>query len=226
MFDAEKETFQIPGWLSKNESSFLFDAARKVSQELSIVEIGSWKGKSTICLAKGAAAGSGAHVFAVDPHTGSKEHQKTNTNIDTFPEFLENIQNAQVAHLVTPIRNTSKEVARNFSEKIGLLFIDGAHDYHSVKQDFHLWFSRVADQGVIAFHDSWHFPGPNLLTAFLLLFSSQIKNPKLIDTITSFQKTSKNSIFERVQNLAFLFLRTFLFGFPGFLRLKRQSRNF
>lgn len=41
-----------------------------------IVEIGSWKGKSTIWIANGSKDGRNIKVYAIDPHIGSSEHQK------------------------------------------------------------------------------------------------------------------------------------------------------
>lgn len=73
--------------------------------------------------------------------------------------------------------------------------------------------------GVIAFHDSWHFIGPNLVTAWMLVSSSRIRNQKLIDTITIFEKVHKNTFKDRCINIGFLVFRT-LFGFIGILKLK------
>jgi len=109
-------------------------------------------------------------------------------------------------------------VSKNFHEPIGFLFIDGAHEYKFVNLDYKLWWSKVIDQGIVAFHDSWHFYGPHLATARILLFSSKIKNPQLIDTITAFTKVKKNSFFDRIYNIAFFFYRL-IFGFYGFLKL-------
>src|SRR5438876_7135452 len=43
----------VPGWLTPNEGHALYEAARACTGRGVIVEIGSWKGKSTICLARG-----------------------------------------------------------------------------------------------------------------------------------------------------------------------------
>jgi len=59
------------------------------------VEIGSWKGKSTIWLAKGAKAGSQNEVFAIDPHQGSKAHTDEGEE-STYPTFLTNLEKAHV----------------------------------------------------------------------------------------------------------------------------------
>jgi predicted O-methyltransferase YrrM len=58
----------VPGWLSDEEGEALYDLARECTGRGVIVEIGSWKGKSTICLGLGSRAGSSVRIFAVDPH--------------------------------------------------------------------------------------------------------------------------------------------------------------
>ncbi|MFA4941396.1 MAG: class I SAM-dependent methyltransferase [Patescibacteria group bacterium] len=222
MFDFYKETENIGGWLTEAEGVFLHKTAKKIQTKNVIVEIGSWKGKSTLCLGNGSKDGNKVKIFAVDPHTGSSEHQKAFGKIDTFEEFKKNITKAEIAEFINPVKDTSENAAKNFNQKIGFIFIDGAHEYNFVRLDFKLWFPKVINGGLLAFHDSWHFLGPNLATAIPLLFSSKIKNPRLIDTITCFEKIDKNSFFNRLYNVYFLIFRS-LFGIKGFLRLKYQG---
>lgn len=222
MLNFKNNIAKVEGWLTEAEGIFLYETAKKVRPGNAILEIGSWKGKSTICLGKGTQQGNEVQVYAVDPHIGSSEHQKMFGKVDTYQEFLQNIKNAGVEKYVEPIRKTSEEASKNIRKSIGFLFVDGAHEYKFVNLDYKLWFAKVVDQGVVAFHDSWHFPGPHLVTAKMLLFSSAIKNPQLIDTITSFTKVNKNSFFDRIYNIGFLFFRL-IFGFYGFLKLKYKG---
>lgn len=222
MFDFNKATENIGGWLTEAEGLSLYNIAKKIKTGNLIVEVGSWKGKSTICLGNGSKDGNNAKIFAIDPHTGSSEHQKMFGKVDTFEEFKENINRAGVSEFVEPVRETSENAAKNFNQKIEFAFIDGAHEYSFVKLDFNLWFPKVMNGGFLAFHDSWHFIGPNLATAIPLLTSSRIKNPRLVDTITYFEKVKKNSFLDRLQNISFVIYRT-LFGICGFLRLKYQG---
>lgn len=222
MFDFDKATENVGGWLTKTEGFFLYNVAKKIKSGNVIVEVGSWKGKSTICLGSGAKGKNQIKIFSIDPHIGSSEHQKMFGHVDTFEEFTQNISKAGIAEYVEPIRNTSENAAKNFNQKIEFVFIDGAHDYNSVKLDFNLWFPKVMSGGFLAFHDSWHFIGTKLATAIPLLTSSKIKNPQLVDTITFFEKVERNSVFDRLKNIGFVIYRT-LFGITGFLRLKYQG---
>ncbi|MFH1181256.1 MAG: class I SAM-dependent methyltransferase [bacterium] len=222
MFDFNKETKNIGGWLTEAEGFSLYNIAKKIKTGNVIVEVGSWKGKSTICLGNGSKDGNKVRIFAIDPHIGSSEHQKMFGKVDTLEEFKQNIDRASIAEFVEPIRDTSENAAEKLCQRIEFVFIDGAHEYNFVKLDFKLWFSKVINGGVLAFHDSWHFIGPNLATAIPLLVSLKIKNPKLVDTITYFEKVERNSLFDRLRNISFVIYRT-LFGIGGFLRLKYQG---
>lgn len=222
MFDFNKATENVGGWLTEAEGLSLYNTARKIKTGNAIIEIGSWKGKSTICLGNGSRDGNRVKIFAIDPHIGSSEHHKMFGEIDTFEEFKQNIIKAGIAEFVEPIRNTSENAAKNFNQSIEFVFIDSAHEYKYVKLDFRLWFPKVMSGGVLAFHDSWYFIGLNLATLIPLLTSSKIKNPRLVDTITYFEKVERNSLSDRFRNIGFLIYRT-LFGVVGTLRLKYQG---
>ncbi len=224
MFDFNKETKNVGGWLTETEGLSLYNTAKKIETRNVIVEVGSWKGKSTICLGNGSRDGNKVKIFAIDPHIGSSEHQKMFGEVDTFEEFKQNINQAGVAEFVEPIRDISENAAKNFNQQIEFAFIDGAHEYSFVKLDFNLWFPKVMNGGILAFHDSWHFIGPNLATAIPLFTSSKIKNPRLVDTITYFEKVERNSIFDRLKNIGFVIYRI-LFGIRGFLRLKYRGNK-
>lgn len=68
-FQLSKNTANdIEGWLADVEGALLYSLARKCNANGVIVEIGSWKGKSTIFIAKGSEAGQRVRVYAIDPH--------------------------------------------------------------------------------------------------------------------------------------------------------------
>lgn len=222
MFNFNKATENVEGWLTEAEGLSLYNTTKKIKAGNVIVEVGSWKGKSTICLGNGSRDGNKVKIFAIDPHIGSSEHHKMFGKVDTFEEFKQNVNRAGISEFIELIRDTSENAAKNFNQRIEFAFIDGAHEYKFVKLDFKLWFPKVINGGVLAFHDSWHFIGPNLVTAIPLLTSSKIKNPRLVDTLTYFEKVERNSLFDRCRNVGFVIYRI-LFGIGGFLRLKYQG---
>ncbi len=186
----------------------MFNLAKECSGKGVIVEIGSWKGKSTICLAFGSKMSGGTKVFAIDPHTGSKEHITVFGKVNTFFEFKNNIENAGVKDIVEPIIATSYEVAKNFNKPIELIFIDGAHEYESVKLDFNLWFPKVINGGVMVFHDTMS-GGPKKVVDRYLYWGSKFKNVKFVDSITYAVKVDKVSFIDKVKNVLMYFMRLF-----------------
>lgn len=50
----------------------------------------------------------------------------------------------------------SRDIARGWKEPVDILFIDGDHEYPSVKDDFDSFYPFVRDGGLVVFHDSNH----------------------------------------------------------------------
>jgi predicted O-methyltransferase YrrM len=143
-----KFVMKIPGWLTPQEASFLENAAKQTEKLTGeIVEIGSFCGKSTICLAQ-----SQGKVYAIDPHKGDTGDEKFKP---TYTQFMTNLKKAGVDTKVTPLVKTSQAAAKTWKKKIRMLFIDGLHDEHHAKMDFELWSRHVVPGGVIAIHDSF-----------------------------------------------------------------------
>jgi len=158
----EDELDQIEGWLSIAEGRRLAYLASTVPASLAIVELGSWKGRSTAWLASGSKLGHGARVYAVDHWTGSPEIRHLylwDTEATTFPEFRRNMEWLGLDDIVTPVTGETIEVARTWVKDAGLLFIDAAHAYEAVKADFLAWSPFVVRGGWVVFHDAGA-PGP------------------------------------------------------------------
>ena len=151
----------IHGWLRDDEARCLYRIASACTGKGVIVEIGSWKGKSTVCLGRGTQQGQSVSIFAIDPHTGGPEQHRTyGKTVDTFDEFQRNIEQAGISNLVIPIVKTSEDAAKAWDGRpIEFLWIDGVHEYDYVIKDYTLWEPYLMEGGLIAFHDSMQ-PGP------------------------------------------------------------------
>jgi predicted O-methyltransferase YrrM len=178
----------VPGWLSDEEGEALYELARECTGKGVIVEIGSWKGKSTICLGLGSRAGSGVPIFAVDPHADYRHG-----------EFKQNIDRAGIADLVTPVKGFSQQVVDDFDQPIELLFVDGSHEEDDVREDFDKWVPKVVDGGVVAFHDTvWH-PGVRRVVAEKIFSSRQFRDVRfVIGSTTIASKVRHNSPYDRL----------------------------
>ena len=150
----------VRGFLSHREGATLYMLAAEGPAKGQIVEIGSFMGRSTIWLAHGSKQCQREKVFAVDPHTGSPEHQADGELADWMPEsgsthaqFISNATKFEVDDWITPLVMTSEQAAASWRDPIRLLFIDADHSLEMVTRDFELWEPFVAENGIIAFHD-------------------------------------------------------------------------
>lgn len=151
-------TFTFPadveGYLWEHEGELLFEAARRVSREHVVVELGSYKGRSTICLAQGHDL-----VIAVDHFKGEQSIEPITQHFDHITgdyraEFERNLDKYGVRAnvLVTPYDTVT--AAKIWASKtVGLLFVDAAHDYESVSQDLRAWLPLMAPEGYLILDD-------------------------------------------------------------------------
>ncbi|TSC95187.1 MAG: hypothetical protein CEN87_199 [Parcubacteria group bacterium Licking1014_1] len=220
----------IGGFLANDEGEFLFNLARTGKGRGVIVEIGSWKGASTIWLGKGSKKGNQVKIYAIDPHTGALNPDKSlienqNKELQTFEEFKKNIKNAKLDDIVIPLVKTSEEAAKDFDRPVELIFIDGDHKYESVKLDFDLWFPKVVDRGIMAFHDSVgdSFLGPKKVVCDMMYKSKYFKNIGVVNSITFAQKVKRNSLRDRIENRYKLFSKN-LYILAGKLHLPKPLK--
>jgi predicted O-methyltransferase YrrM len=205
--DVSKLVETTEGFLSLEEGEFLFRSAAACRGQGAIVEIGSWKGRSTICLASGAPPD--CIVYAVDPHSGSSEHQQQMGKVNTLDEFKANIKKAGIESRVVPVVKTSEQAAGEWSGPVEFLFIDGAHEYDLVKQDFELWSPHLVEGGLIAFHDSVDWSGPKRLVKEEIFLSSQFADAGVVGSITYARKVGKCSPAQSLRKRWKLFLKQF-----------------
>ena len=149
--DAWRRVNDTPGFLSEREARFLMLAAAAAPAGGAIVEIGSFKGRSTVGLAYVARRYGLGSVVAIDPHTSpSTTDPDLGSGSSSYDEFQENLRRAGVADAVDCRRAFSQEVARDWSRPIRLLWIDGDHLYEAVKRDLALFRPYLAPGAIVA----------------------------------------------------------------------------
>ncbi len=152
----------VEGWLTDDQARVLGDAAATVTPPGRIVEIGSFRGRSTIVLAK--AAPEGVEVIAIDPHAGTdrgpQEIETTAATGETDHErFLENLERAGVRGRVRHVREFSHDAHGAVEGEIDVLYVDGAHRYGPARDDIVSWGARVKPGGQMLIHDSFSSVG-------------------------------------------------------------------
>ncbi|TCZ75346.1 class I SAM-dependent methyltransferase [Paenibacillus albiflavus] len=140
---------QVDGWLTHLEQTALLHLPALVDHlDGEIIEIGSFKGKSTVSLGLGSKwiSERKRSIYAIDLFIPSIEYG------EYYHDFEKNIRGYQLENYVIPIKKYSHEALPECPERISALFIDGDHNYLSVKKDIELYSPRVEAGGMIAFH--------------------------------------------------------------------------
>ena len=137
------------GWLTEQQARLLWDCARALPDGAHVLEIGSHQGRSTTVLASAIGDRAG-RVTAIDPFD------------DTLPpghevakqSFEEHLCSAGVRDLVNLLTDFSTRLRPGWTEPIDLLYIDGEHGYHTVKDDL-LWADHVPPGATVLIHDAF-----------------------------------------------------------------------
>lgn len=148
----------VAGWMTEGQARLLFDSARHCPENGTIVEIGSFRGRSTIVLAS--ASDPSVRVVAVDPHAGNDRGPQ---EIDGFADaaaddnraFEANLTAAGVRNRVEHLRMFSDDAADVVTGTVDVLYVDGAHRFRPARSDISRWGARVSDGGVMLIHDSF-----------------------------------------------------------------------
>jgi predicted O-methyltransferase YrrM len=154
--DAWAVAGSIPGWLHEEHAAVLW--AVITEEHLStIVEIGSYLGRSTVMLGLAAKrlGDPSATVVAIDPHTGDRQ-QLERLGLDALPTlelFRLHITGAGLSDTVDTQVARSDEVAISWTRSIDLLYIDGWHSYDAVRADARHFARLLAPRGLVCFDD-------------------------------------------------------------------------
>jgi hypothetical protein len=143
-------TNSIDGWMNEPDLQFLFATSKKMRH---VVEIGSWKGRSTHALCSGCPG----MVHSVDTFQGGDEPQAKAVKeyakwYDVYGEFKRNV--GHFPNLAVH-KKRSLEAAKEFHDgSIDMVFIDGGHAYDEVKADIEAWLPKA--KKMICGHDYTH----------------------------------------------------------------------
>lgn len=204
---------KIEGFLGKHEGRYLYHLARQAAPLGAIVEIGSFKGKSTVWLANGSLSVNGHPVYAIDPHLGGEEYRGHGIDDRQTEKIMkQNLQRAGVEQKVIPVVKSSMAALEGWDRPVGFLWIDGDHSYDAVAQDFYRWSPHLVDGGIIALHDTYSWEGVRRLVDNEILLLDDYRVLGQVDGILAVQKTAKLSAQDRT--------------YRGIVRLLRRVFNY
>lgn len=152
------ELAELDGLISRDVGELLHNFAALVKHDQAIVELGSYRGKSTCYLATGAALDYKPRVYAVDAWSEEVSAWRKSVLSELpsplFDDFLSQISKADVEEIVTPVRSLTSLAAEGYTgEPVALLYIDGDHSRAAVLADFRAWRRHLTADAVIIFDD-------------------------------------------------------------------------
>jgi predicted O-methyltransferase YrrM len=176
--DALTAVSGVEGWMTDAQARRLWDAAARLRPGAQLVEIGSYRGRSAIVLAR--AAPEGASVVAIDPHAGNDRgpqqiHGTREEGESDNRAFRANLERAGVAERVHHVRLPSSEAHPAVQGAVDLLYVDGAHRYGPARDDIAGWGARVAPGGALLIHDSFSSVGVTLAILRLLVAGRELR---------------------------------------------------
>jgi len=145
----------IDGWF--DFQSIYTEMVEKSKDNSHFVEIGAWMGKSTSYMAVEIANSNKNIKFdTIDTWAGSDEesHKEIINGLEMslYDKFISNV--SPIINYINPIIGYSEYIADTYeNESLDFVFLDGAHDYESIKKDIEKWYPKVKMNGVIAGHD-------------------------------------------------------------------------
>ncbi len=194
----------VPGWLSDDQARRLWDTAATLEAPAQVVEIGTYRGRSAVVLAR--AACDGVRVTAIDPHAGNDRGPQQiegtpDEGQDDHEAFLDNLDRAGVSERVRHVRLASHDALSEVQGAIDVLYVDGAHRYGPARDDIARWGERVAPGGTLLIHDSFSSIGVTLAIARLLAFGSSFEYAGRSGSLAEYRRESLAGV-GRVRNAA------------------------
>jgi predicted O-methyltransferase YrrM len=181
----------VEGWMTDGQARLLWRSAEAVPAGGRIVEIGSFRGRSMIVLAR--SADPTVELVAIDPHAGNdRGPQEIEGFVDEAAEdnavFNRNLSAAGVAGRVRHVRAFSDAAHGDVDDPIDLLYIDGAHRYAPARADIRDWGRRVPDGGTMLIHDSFSSVGVTLAILRELFTGSRWRYVGRSESMTEYRR--------------------------------------
>lgn len=189
------ETFraiaEVQGWMTRGQAAKLWDRAGELRPGATVVEIGSFHGRSAIVLATSAPAG--VRIFTIDPHGGNDRGPQ---EIDGFEQeaeqdhhtFLANLTRAGVRDRIHHLRKYSDDAIGDVDGMVDLLYIDGAHRYAPAVADIRRWGRKVPLGGTLLIHDSFSSVGVTLALVMTTFFGGRFRYVGRANSMAEFER--------------------------------------
>lgn len=149
-----EDAINIDGWMSIRELHYLARTARDAKI---ILEVGSYKGRSTRALADN----TDGVIYCVDPWNGdyyNDDGTLSNIKTNVFEEFHNNLRDHIDSGRVHPVMCKFCDLDRALVPAPDFVFIDGDHRYQNLIDDIIKARSMMSNGGILSGHD-YNMPG-------------------------------------------------------------------
>lgn len=200
----------VEGWLSDNQAEALYELAAACLPGDRIVEIGSFRGRSTIVLAT--AAPDGVEIVAIDPHAGNDRGPQEISGFEQEAQadrlaFEHNLAAAGVRQRVHHVRAFSDDAHAAVDDPIRFLYIDAAHRYGPARADIRDWACRLSEGGTLAIHDSFSSVGVTRAIVRELMFGGRFRYVRRARSLAIYRADLRQGPMARVGNAARQFVQ-------------------
>lgn len=144
----------VAGWLNWWEGHHLYDLALE-SGHGRLAEIGSYCGRSTLCIARALRDRGHGTLHSVDLFDRAYTFEGSDAPMATAEILDANLRRAGLRELVviTPGDSRDGRTVTAVPGDLGFLFVDGDHDYGALAVEWKLWRPKMAPRASVAYHD-------------------------------------------------------------------------
>lgn len=141
----------VDGYTKESELAMLAHIAAEMPPEAVVVEVGAWKGRSTLAIASGLELVRDARLIAVDTFSGDPGWAEQPDPTEARQTFEGNTSSVAFLEIV---QAPSAEAAALVPDRsIDWVFIDALHDYKSVRSDIAAWAPKLRRGALMSGHD-------------------------------------------------------------------------
>lgn len=147
----------VEGWMAVRELELLALLAAFPTARGTLLEIGSFRGRSTTALALAAEYAGDSGIVACDPLPNVGPMREDEDGHPSARALIEhNLTRTGVRERVELNQMLSSELAPSWDRELRFLWIDGDHTYAGAKLDFDAYSPYLTDGAIVAFHDVLH----------------------------------------------------------------------
>lgn len=179
--DISSHSIDLHGWMCETFAEMFRNGLLKKSKndKIRIIEVGSWKGLSTVTMAQECKhmGYKNVDIIAVDTWLGAPEFWTWGLNDPTrrislnavngypsvFYTFTKNVKARGHHDMIRPFPISSvqgAEVLKHYNMKADIIYVDASHEYEAVLQDIEKYWD-ILDKGGMIFGDDYtkYWPG-------------------------------------------------------------------